>query len=84
MSRHSAPLPTLPHYTRPHEEVATVPAEEIIPFSEAGDRIAASALSEGSRALLHGLLRIGTARDFPGGGAGIEYGGLLKSAGRPE
>ena len=38
----------------------------------------------GSRALLRGLLRVGTARDFPGGGAGIEYGGLLKTAARPD
>lgn len=76
--------PTLPRYTRPHEEAAAVPAREIIPFAECDDRLAASPLSEGSRALLHGLLRIGTIRDFPGGGAGIEYGGLLKTAARPE
>jgi hypothetical protein len=81
---HSALPPPLPRYTRPHEEAATVPAEGIIPFPECADRIASAPLSAGSRALLHGLLRIGAARDFPGGGAGIEYGGLLKTAARPE
>jgi hypothetical protein len=33
---------------------------------------------------LRGLLRVGTVRIFPGGGAGIEYGSLLKTAARPE
>jgi hypothetical protein len=33
---------------------------------------------------LRGLLRVGTARNFPGGGAGIEYGSLLKTAARPD
>jgi hypothetical protein len=75
---------TLPRYTRPHEEVAAAPADTIIPFAQTESAIADSALSEGSRALLRGLLRIGTACIFPGGGAGIEYGGLLKTAARPE
>lgn len=77
-------LTPLPHYTRPHEEAAIVPVEDIVPYADAVDRIGVSPLSEGSRALLHGLLRIGTACIFPGGGAGIEYGGLLKTAARPE
>jgi hypothetical protein len=74
----------LPRYSRPHEVAAVDPAERVIPFADAGVAIAASPLSAGSRALLQGLLRIGSARDFPGGGAGIEYGGLLKTAARPE
>jgi hypothetical protein len=80
----SASRATLPRYTRPHEDVAAAPADTIIPFAHTDRAIADSALSEGSRALLQGLLRIGSARDFPGGGAGIEYGGLLKTAARPE
>jgi hypothetical protein len=83
-SPHSASRATLPRYTRPHEEVAAAPAETIIPYGQTESAIADSALSEGSRALLQGLLRIGTACVFPGGGAGIEYGGLLKTAARPE
>ena len=84
MSPNAAARSALPRYTRPHEEIAAPPAERIIPYAESGRAIAASPLSEGSRALLRGLLRIGTARLFPGGGAGIEYGGLLKTAARPE
>jgi hypothetical protein len=57
---------------------------EIVPFAQSDEVIAHSALSPGSRALLRGLLRVGTARDFPGGGTGIEYGSLLKTAARPD
>jgi hypothetical protein len=55
-----------------------------IPFAECETAIARSSLSPGSQALLRGLLRVGTVRVFPGGGAGIEYGSLLKTAARPE
>jgi hypothetical protein len=75
---------TLRRYTRPREEAVAARREEIIPFSRADEAIAASKLSAGSRALLRGLLRVGTARVFPGGGVGIEYGSLLKTAARPE
>jgi hypothetical protein len=75
----------LPHYTRPREETAAAaPLEDIIPFTESDAAIDNSALSAGSRALLRGLLRVGSTRVFPGGGAGIEYGGLLKTAARPD
>lgn len=77
-------ISTLPRYTRPREEAVAVAAEAIIPFAASDEAIDASPLSEGARGLLRGLLRIGTARVFPGGGAGIEYGGLLKTAARPE
>jgi hypothetical protein len=84
MPPHSVSTPVLPRYTRPREEVAAAPVEGIIPFAQSDGAIDASPLSDGSRALLRGLLRVGTARVFPGGGAGIEYGGLLKTAARPE
>ncbi len=76
----------LPRYERPVEQTATVPcaAADPIPWERAPAAIAASPLSPGSRALLLGLLRTGTARRFPGGGAGIEYGSLLKTAARPD
>ena len=80
----SATRPALPRYTRPHEEASAAPSEATVPFAQSDSAIASCSLSEGSRALLRGLLRIGTARVFPGGGAGIEYGGLLKTAARPE
>ena len=74
----------LPRYTRPHEENVAAPLERIIPFAHSDDAIEHSTLSAGSRALLRGLLRVGSTRMFPGGGAGIEYGGLLKTAARPD
>src|SRR5918997_4462012 len=73
----------LPRYTRPHEETVAAPLEGIIPFAQSDAAIANSPLSAGSRALLRGLLRVGSTRMFPGGGAGIEYGGLLKTPARP-
>jgi hypothetical protein len=81
---HSASSWTLPRYTRPREEPAAAPPESVIPFAQSDAAIDDSPLSPGSRALLRGLLRVGTAREFPGGGAGIEYGGLLKTAARPD
>jgi hypothetical protein len=81
----SDPIVSLPRYTRPREEaVAALPPENLIRFDESDDAIASSALSPGSQALLRGLLRVGSARVFPGGGTGIEYGSLLKTAARPE
>jgi hypothetical protein len=74
----------LPRYTRPREETVSTTQEGIIPFAQSDAAIDASTLSAGSRALLRGLLRIGSTRMFPGGGAGIEYGGLLKTAARPD
>lgn len=74
----------LPRYTRPREETVVTPQEEIIPFAQSDVAIDQSPLSAGSRALLRGLLRVGSTRMFPGGGAGIEYGGLLKTAARPD
>src|SRR5215211_3686631 len=74
----------LPRYTRPHEESVAAPLEGIIPFSQSDAAIDQSTLSAVSRALLRGLLRVGSTRMFPGGGAGIEYGGLLKTAARPD
>ena len=74
----------LPRYTRPHEETIAAPLEGTIPFAQSDAAIDESTLSAGSRALLRGLLRVGSTRMFPGGGAGIEYGGLLKTAARPD
>lgn len=77
----------LPRYERPVEggpAGAPVSPEAVIPFAQAADAIAGSTLSPGSRRLLLGLLRTGAARVFPGGGIGIEYGSLLKTAVRPD
>jgi hypothetical protein len=77
----------LRRYERPREEPANLlppAADEVIPYEQAEAAIAGSRLSMGSRALLGGLLRVGCTRVFPGGGIGIEYGSLLKTAARPD
>jgi hypothetical protein len=77
----------LPRYERPPEQIIATPELKLfhaIPYAESDAAIANSVLSLGSQALLRGLLRLGTTKVFPGGGAGIEYGSLLKTATRPE
>ena len=81
-----APSP-LPRYERPRELVALQPDPTdapLIPAERAAEMIATSALSPGSQRLAHGLLRLGRPAIFPGGGIGIEYGSLLKTAARPD
>ena len=78
------PERTLPRYRRPHEEPPMVTCADSIPYHESGAAIAASPLSAGSKLLLAALLRLGSARVFPGGGVGIEYASLLKTAARPD
>lgn len=74
-------------YLRPHEAGRSgvpIDIDRIVPFACAAEALANSALSPGSRKLLLGLLRTGATRVFPGGGVGIEYGSLLKTAVRPD
>ncbi|MCC6312694.1 MAG: hypothetical protein IT337_01675 [Thermomicrobiales bacterium] len=80
------PLAALPRYQRPHESPAdpSLEAGELVPWERVPEVLAASSLSPGARALALGLLRVGTSAVFPGGGAGIEYGSLLKTAVRPD
>jgi hypothetical protein len=78
---------TLRRYDRPRELTGTSSEAAfgpMIPFPEAAAAIAASSLSAGSRQLAHGLWRLGAPCIFPGGGIGIEYGSLLKTAARPD
>jgi hypothetical protein len=82
-----ADVAPLPRYERPPETVIATPQLKLfhaIPYAESEAAIASSSLSPGSRMLLRGLLRLGATKVFPGGGAGIEYGSLLKTAVRPE
>ncbi len=83
----AGPAARLRRYERPREEAVASSAlhpDAVIPYEQAESAIAASTLSPGARSLLRGLLRVGGVRVFPGGGAGIEYGGLLKTAARPD
>lgn len=77
----------LPRYERPREEVRDAPPVDVascIAFGDCERAIEESSLSAGSRALARGLLRLGSTRNFGGGGVGIEYGSLLKTAVRPD
>jgi len=78
---------SLPRYERPLE-VPTPPAPladgEFVPYDELDRALASASLTEGGRDLLRGLLRLGRTAMFAGGGAGIEYGSLLKTAARPK
>jgi hypothetical protein len=77
----------LPRYERPREPAIETPELNLFdaaPYEATDGLIAVSPLSPGSRALLRGLLRLGATKVFPGGGVGIEYGSLLKTAARPE
>jgi len=77
----------LRRYDRPHEvpsPITPLVEGEVVAFRDLEPVLAASALSEGGRALLRGLLQLGRTTVFPGGGAGIEYASLLKTAARPD
>ncbi len=77
--------PALRRYERPHEAPLPPLGDAVsIPATAVNDAIGASALSAGGRDLLRGLLRLGRPAVFPGGGIGIEYGSLLKTAVRPD
>ena len=77
----------LKRYERPREVIdaaAHSPAGDVIAFNVLGDALATCELSPGAKAMLMGLLRLGRTAIFAGGGAGIEYGSLLKTAARPD
>ena len=74
----------VPRYERSAEQPRTGTPVRIIPVSERNRAITDSSLSDGGKALVIALLRISRPRHFPGGGLGIEYGALLKTAARPD
>lgn len=81
------PAQALRRYARPVESspaAVSASPESRVPFARTSSCIATSQLSDGSRGLLRGLLRTGRTKVFPGGGIGIEYGSLLKTAVRPD
>ena len=65
-------------------DVPPIDVSECVAFADCDQAIEESSLSAGSRALARGLLRLGSTRNFGGGGVGIEYGSLLKTAVRPD
>jgi hypothetical protein len=77
----------LRRYERPHEAIegeSSPEPVEVIAYRDVAARLRESSLTPGSQAMLLGLLRLGRTAMFPGGGAGIEYGSLLKTAARPD
>ncbi|MDQ3539371.1 MAG: hypothetical protein M3440_01675 [Chloroflexota bacterium] len=77
----------LRRYDRPREVPAPITPlaeHEVILHEDVETALVRSQLSEGTKALLRGLLELGLPAIFAGGGAGIEYGSLLKTAARPE
>ncbi|MGC4108601.1 MAG: hypothetical protein QM753_19930 [Thermomicrobiales bacterium] len=78
---------SLPRYERPKEAPpapVVLDPDTVIPASSLEDALADSTLSEGGKALTRGLIQLGRTAIFGGGGAGIEYGSLLKTAARPD
>jgi hypothetical protein len=78
---------TLPRYERRIEhahEMQTALQGDAVPLDRLETALAASSLSAGARDLMRGLARLGRPAVFAGGGAGIEYGSLLKTAVNPE
>jgi len=77
----------LRRYDRPREVPAPITPlldHEMIRHGDVESALAMSTLSEGARHLLRGLLAVGAPAMFAGGGVGIDYGSLLKTAARPE
>ena len=80
LRRYERPLePT----SRPNGETATDDGLITIGPDELDAALASSTLSEGARALAKGLIATSRPAQFPGG-LGLEYGGLLKTATRPD
>ena len=71
-------------YERSAEQPGATTPGPLIPVAERDAAIAASPVTDGGKALATALLRTSRPRIFPGGGLGIEYGALLKTAARPD
>jgi hypothetical protein len=77
---------TLPRYERKLETTTNTPpvdASDLIPISSLESAIESCDLSEGTCDLVRGLSQLGRPALFPGGGVGIEYGSMLKTAANP-
>ena len=75
---------SLPRYDRRGEEPQSDNLDDLIVPDQLEAKLAQSSLSLGGRGLVRALVRTSSPRLFPGGGIGIEYGALLKSAARPD
>lgn len=80
---HLPPM-SIPRYDRLHEQPAESTVADPAPFSELESLLGASTLLPGSKDLARAVLRYAEPRIFGGGGLGLEYGPLLKTATRPD
>ena len=78
--------PRLRRYERRHEPDQPFRRERLpaIPAAEVESAIERSGLTPGAKAMARGLVDLAAVRTFAGGGLGIEYGSLLKTAVRPD
>ena len=78
--------PRLRRYERRHEPDQPFRRERVpaIPAAEVESAIERSGLTPGAKAMARGLVDLAAVRTFAGGGLGIEYGSLLKTAVRPD
>ncbi|HRA47656.1 MAG TPA: hypothetical protein PK819_06280 [Thermomicrobiales bacterium] len=76
--------PPIPRYDRVHEQTDFRPVVDPVPFVLFENALAQSSLSYGSRDLLRALLRSGRPKVFGGGGLGLDYAALFKTASRPD
>ncbi len=74
----------LPRYERWTEEPASPLGMTKVPLADLPIALERSALSPGSRDLVQALVRLARPAVFGGGGVGLEYGALLKTAARPD
>jgi hypothetical protein len=82
--KYADPTTPVARYERSAEQPGATTPGPLIPVAGRKAAIAASSLTPGGRALATALLRTSRPRIFPGGGLGIEYGALLKTAARPD
>jgi hypothetical protein len=78
--------PRIRRYERRQEADQLFRRERVpaLPAAKVASAIEQSDLTPGAKALARGLVDLAAVRTFAGGGLGIEYGSLLKTAVRPE
>lgn len=74
----------LPRYVREREDLGEPPLLPEMRLADFELALAESSLSTGSKDLARALVRLARPAQFPGGGVGLEYAPLLKTAARPD
>jgi hypothetical protein len=74
----------VPRYDRPAEQTVVTCPVAPFPLADLEGRLTDSTLSPGSRDLVRALVRLARPRLFPGGGPGLDYAALFKTAARPD